>query len=132
MISTSKTLSNFERTSSIRHSSRRAKTLESISSLYMEEDVMKNLEESSRIERAFGHLFDLIVVNDNHDQTFRQVLQPYYPTNIGTTRATPMATPLVSDKVEIWVAVGCSQGWFFSHYFGTCSCIRGNPSILVG
>ena len=71
MISTSKTLSNFERTSSIRHSSRRAKTLESISSLYMEEDVMKNLEESSRIERAFGHLFDLIVINDSHDQTFR-------------------------------------------------------------
>ncbi len=71
MISNSKTLSNFERTSSIRHSSRRARTLDSISSLYVEEDVVKNLEESSRIERAFGHMFDLVVVNDSHDQTFR-------------------------------------------------------------
>ncbi len=77
MISTSKTLTNFERTSSIRHSSRRAKTLDSISTLYMEEDVMKNLEESSRLERAYGHLFDLVVVNENHDHTFRTVVDAW-------------------------------------------------------
>ncbi len=32
---------------------------------------MKNLEESAKLERAYGHLFDLVVVNDNHDHTFR-------------------------------------------------------------
>jgi len=74
LISGSRTISNFERNSSIRHSSRRARTLESISSLYMEEDVMKSLEESSRLQRAYGHLFDLVVVNESHDVTFRTVL----------------------------------------------------------
>ena len=33
-----------------RYSSRRARTLESLSSLYVEEDVMKNLEESARLQ----------------------------------------------------------------------------------
>lgn len=78
LISTSKTLSNFERTSSIRYSSRRAKTLESISSLYVEEDVMKNLEDSARMQRAFGSYFDMIVVNESHDQTFRTVMEAWY------------------------------------------------------
>ncbi len=38
------------------------------------------------------------------------------PTNIDTTRATLMATPLVviSDGVEIWVTLGCSKGSFFA------------------
>ncbi len=78
LMSSGKTLANFERTSSIRHSSRRAKTLESITSLYMEEDVMKNLEESARLERAFGHLFDMVVVNESHDQTFRMVMEGWH------------------------------------------------------
>lgn len=78
MISQSKTLSNFERTSSIRASSRRAQTLQSISSLYVEEDVMKNLEESARLQRAYGHYFDLVVVNESHDQTFRRVMEEWH------------------------------------------------------
>ncbi len=37
------------------------------------------------------------------------------PTNIGTTRAIPMATPLVDlvMGVEIWVALRCPKGSFF-------------------
>ncbi len=52
------------------------------------------------------------------------------PTNIGTTRATPTATPLVvtSDGVKIWVALGCSKESIFSHYFNTKSTLV----ILVG
>lgn len=50
MIASSKNLASFERNSSIRYSSRRARTLESLSSLYVEEDVMKNLEESARLQ----------------------------------------------------------------------------------
>ena len=50
MIASSKNLASFERSSSIRYSSRRARTLESLSSLYVEEDVMKNLEESARLQ----------------------------------------------------------------------------------
>ena len=52
MIASSKNLASFERNSSIRYSSRRARTLESLSSLYVEEDVMKNLEESARLQVA--------------------------------------------------------------------------------
>ncbi len=39
----------------------------------------------------------------------------YFPTNIGTTRATPLVQ--TNDGIEIWVALG----FFFSHYFNTCS-----------
>ncbi|QQP32273.1 Uncharacterized protein FKW44_024521, partial [Caligus rogercresseyi] len=60
-----KTLANFERTSSIRSSSRRAKTL----------DLMKNLEESARLQRAFGNYFDFFVVEENRDDTFRSVME---------------------------------------------------------
>ena len=42
-----------------------------------------------------------------------------YPTNIDTTRGTPTATPLgmviISDKVDIWVAL---RGFF--RYSNTC------------
>ncbi len=43
-----------------------------------------------------------------------------YPTNVGVTGAKSMATPLViiSDGVNILVALGCSMGSFF-RYFGT-------------
>ena len=77
LITTSKTLSNFERTSSIRNSSRRARTLDSISSLYVEEDVMRALEESAKIRRAYQQYFDFMVVNENHDQTFRMVMEAW-------------------------------------------------------
>jgi nitric oxide reductase large subunit len=78
LISSSRNLANFERNSSIRMSSRRAKTLESISSLYVEEDVMKNLEESARLHRAYAPFFDVVVVSENHDQTFKQVMQAWH------------------------------------------------------
>ena len=78
LMTSSKTLSNFERTSSIRHSSRRAKTMSSLTSLYVEEDVMKNLEESGRLQRAFANYFDLIIINESHDQTFRQTMDALY------------------------------------------------------
>ena len=70
-------LSTFERNSSIRNSSKRAQTLASMSSLYVEEDVMKNLEESARVQRAFANYFDLIVINESHEQTFRQVMDAW-------------------------------------------------------
>ncbi len=43
------------------------------------------------------------------------------PTNIGTTRATPVAMPLV--VISGFVALGCSKG-SLSHYFNICSAIR--------
>merc|ERR1719412_2350198 len=54
MMNAGKSMSTFERTSSIRYSSRRARTMESLTSLYAEEDVVKNLEESARLQRAFA------------------------------------------------------------------------------
>merc|ERR1719412_2410325 len=78
MISSSKNLSTFERNSSIRNSSKRVnQTMASMNSLYVEEDVMKNLEESARLQRAFSNYFDLIVVNESHEQTFRQVMDAW-------------------------------------------------------
>ena len=77
MISSSKNLSNFERNSSIRASSKRAQTLASMSSLYVEEDVMKNLDESARLQRAFANYFDMVVVNETHDQTYQQVIEAW-------------------------------------------------------
>ncbi len=45
----------------------------------------------------------------------RRIVSFACPTNICTTRATPTATPLVviSEEGEIWVALGCSKGFFF-------------------
>ncbi|TRY75350.1 hypothetical protein TCAL_01639 [Tigriopus californicus] len=83
LISASNTLANFERNSSIRNSSRRARTLDSISSLYVEEDVMKNLEESSRLERAYKAYFDMIVVNESHDETYRMVMEGLHSVSMG-------------------------------------------------
>ena len=60
MIASSKNLASFERSSSIRYSSRRARTLESLSSLYVEEDVMKNLEESARLQVQALYLFNFV------------------------------------------------------------------------
>lgn len=77
MISTGKNISTFERNSSIRYSSRRARTMESLTSLYAEEDVVKNLEESARIQRAFANYFDLVTVNESHDQTYREVMDAW-------------------------------------------------------
>merc|ERR1719266_285505 len=77
IMASQRTLTNFERTSSIRHSSRRARTLESLASLYAEEDVVKNLEESAVMQRAFANYFDLVVINESHEQTYREVMEAW-------------------------------------------------------
>ena len=59
------------------YSSRRARTMESLTSLYAEEDVVKNLEESARLQRAFANYFDLVVINESHEQTFREVMEAW-------------------------------------------------------
>nr|CAG4637672.1 EOG090X032R [Chydorus sphaericus] len=65
----------FDRSSSIRFSSRRARTLESLTSLYEEEDFKRALEESARIQRTYEKYFDQIIINDDPDQTFRKVVE---------------------------------------------------------
>ncbi|ODM94967.1 MAGUK p55 subfamily member 2 [Orchesella cincta] len=65
----------FERASSIRHSSRRARTLESIASLYEEDDIRHSLEESHRLRQLYSPYFDLIVVNEDFDSTYRKCAQ---------------------------------------------------------
>merc|ERR1719361_3335446 len=72
-----KSISTFERNSSTRNSSRRARTMESLTSLYAEEDVVKNLEESARLQRAFANYFDLVVINESHEQTYREVMDAW-------------------------------------------------------
>merc|ERR1712203_692392 len=53
IMASQRSLAEFERNSSLRHSSRRGRTLESLSSLYVEEDVVRNLEESAKLQRAY-------------------------------------------------------------------------------
>ncbi|CAH0389911.1 unnamed protein product [Bemisia tabaci] len=66
---------NFERQSSIRYSSRRARTLESLASLYEEEDLRRTLEDSACLQRAYDKYIDMTIVNEDFDQTFRKVLE---------------------------------------------------------
>ncbi|CAG5056603.1 unnamed protein product [Parnassius apollo] len=65
---------SFDRQSSIRYSSRRARTLESLASLYEEEDMKKTLEESARIERNYEKYIDLVIVNNNLDTTYSKIM----------------------------------------------------------
>ena len=51
--------------------------MQSLTSLYAEEDVVKNLEESARLQRAFANYFDLVVVDESHDQTYREVMEAW-------------------------------------------------------
>ncbi|XP_037976786.2 protein PALS2 isoform X1 [Plutella xylostella] len=64
----------FDRQSSIRFSSRRARTLESLASLYEEEDFKNTLEESARIQRQNEKYIDLVIVNHNADTTHARVM----------------------------------------------------------
>ncbi|XP_043288288.1 protein PALS2 isoform X2 [Venturia canescens] len=64
----------FDRQSSIRYSSRRARTLESLASLYEEDDLKSTLEESAALQRAYEKYIDLVIVNEDFDNTFRQVV----------------------------------------------------------
>ncbi|XP_033207774.1 MAGUK p55 subfamily member 6 isoform X4 [Belonocnema kinseyi] len=64
----------FDRQSSIRYSSRRARTLESLASLYEEDDLKSTLEESAALQRAYEKYIDHVIVNEDFDNTFRQVV----------------------------------------------------------
>ncbi|CAH1645085.1 unnamed protein product [Spodoptera littoralis] len=63
----------FDRQSSIRYSSRRARTLESLASLYEEEDMKQTLEESARIQRQNEKYIDLVITNNNIDTTYSKI-----------------------------------------------------------
>ncbi|XP_054741395.1 protein PALS2 isoform X1 [Anastrepha obliqua] len=65
----------FDRQTSIRFSSRRARTLESLASLYEEDDLIATVEESSFVQRRYGKYFDMVIVNDDFDNTFQQVVK---------------------------------------------------------
>ncbi|XP_049886862.1 protein PALS2 isoform X1 [Pectinophora gossypiella] len=64
----------FDRQSSIRFSSRRARTLESLASLYEEEDMKQTLEESARIQRQYEKYIDLAITNVNSDTTYSKIM----------------------------------------------------------
>ncbi|CAB0005424.1 unnamed protein product [Nesidiocoris tenuis] len=64
----------FDRQSSIRHSSRRARTLESLASLYEEDDLKRTVEESAMLQRSFEKYIDMVIVNEDFDVTFRKVV----------------------------------------------------------
>ncbi|XP_066594052.1 protein PALS2 isoform X2 [Prorops nasuta] len=64
----------FDRQSSIRYSSRRARTLESLASLYEEDDLKSTVEESAALQRAYEKYIDLVIINEDFDHTFRQVV----------------------------------------------------------
>ena len=51
--------------------------MQSLTSIYAEEDVVKNLEESARLQRAFAMYFDMMVVDESHEQTYREVMEAW-------------------------------------------------------
>ncbi|XP_043197058.1 protein PALS2-like [Amphibalanus amphitrite] len=64
----------FDRNSS-RYSSRRGRTIESLNSLYDEEDHRRLMEESARLQRAYEKYFDLMLINEDPDETYRRVME---------------------------------------------------------
>jgi len=42
--------------------------------LYVEEDVVRNLEESDKLQRAYCNYFDLVVVNESWEETYMKVM----------------------------------------------------------
>ncbi|XP_069941247.1 protein PALS2 isoform X1 [Cherax quadricarinatus] len=64
----------FDRNSSMRYSSRRARTLESLASLYEEDDFKRTMEESAKLQRAYDKYFDLIIVNNDLNETFQEIM----------------------------------------------------------
>uniref|UniRef100_A0A6A7FQD0 MAGUK p55 subfamily member 6-like isoform X1 n=2 Tax=Hirondellea gigas TaxID=1518452 RepID=A0A6A7FQD0_9CRUS len=65
----------FDRQSSSRYSSRRARTLESLASLYEEDDFKRTIDESTRLERNFDNYFDITIINNDLNETFDQIMQ---------------------------------------------------------
>ncbi|KAK9872916.1 hypothetical protein WA026_020268 [Henosepilachna vigintioctopunctata] len=66
---------SFDRQASIRYSSRRARTLESLASLYEEEDLRRSLEESASMQRTYDKYIDRVIVNNDFDVSFRQIIE---------------------------------------------------------
>lgn len=65
----------FDRQSSIRYSSRRARTLESLASLYEDDDLVSTVEESALLQRKYEKYIDAVIVNEDFDITFRKVIE---------------------------------------------------------
>lgn len=65
----------FDRQSSIRYSSRRARTLESLASLYEDDDLVSTVEESALLQRKYENYIDMVIVNEDPDMTFHLVIQ---------------------------------------------------------
>lgn len=65
----------FDRQSSIRYSSRRARTLESLASLYEEEDLKRTLEDSASMQRTYDKYIDAVITNNDFDSTFRKIIE---------------------------------------------------------
>ncbi|XP_045135575.1 protein PALS2-like isoform X3 [Portunus trituberculatus] len=65
----------FDRSSSIRYSSRRARTLESLASLYEEDDFKRTMEDSAKLQRAYDKYFDLVIVNNDLNDTLNQIVE---------------------------------------------------------
>ncbi|KAF5296104.1 hypothetical protein FQA39_LY02738 [Lamprigera yunnana] len=65
----------FDRQSSIRYSSRRARTLESLASLYEEEDLKRTLEDSASMQRTYDKYIDIVLTNNDFDSTFRKIIE---------------------------------------------------------
>ncbi|XP_068228631.1 protein PALS2 isoform X5 [Palaemon carinicauda] len=65
----------FDRNSSMRYSSRRARTLESLASLYEEDDFKRTMEESAKLQRAYDKYFDLVIINNDLNDTYNQILE---------------------------------------------------------
>lgn len=65
----------FDRQSSIRFSSQRARTLQSLQTMFEEEDLLRMVEESACLQRAYEKYIDVVIVNEDHDETFRKVVQ---------------------------------------------------------
>lgn len=66
---------SFDRNSATRYSSRRGRTLESLNSLYDDEDQRRMMEESARLQRAYDKYFDMIIINDDPEETYRRVVE---------------------------------------------------------
>nr|XP_045609436.1 protein PALS2-like isoform X3 [Procambarus clarkii]XP_045609437.1 protein PALS2-like isoform X3 [Procambarus clarkii] len=64
----------FDRSSSMRYSSRRARTLESLASLYEEDDFKRTMEDSAKLQRAYDKYFDLIIVNNDLHETYGEIM----------------------------------------------------------
>lgn len=93
----------FDRQSSIRFSSQRARTLQSLQTMFevrhnicnwylnwrewifqqliylkiflQEEDLLRMVEESACLQRTYEKYIDYVIVNEDHDETFRKVVQ---------------------------------------------------------